>query len=229
MIIQERPLAKTAVPAYRQMVDELDFTWVEDHLKRQKIKSEIQEIKAELQKLNKMLPGNEDLRKNAHAGLKELEAESIKLLAGYLNESRRGQNPFYNVQRMKDLLASFAITTEMIDAAVDLLPEPKNSISLEEKQKQRAKLEKALEKKKAELEKASPPEHFQWINGKPVSDLCEAFEKKWRSTQARFNGPCSILGHQLDGCGEPEQQAWRDLGIRSAMNATGRVSPIPKN
>jgi hypothetical protein len=129
---------------------------------------------------------------------------------------------------MKDLLAAFYITPKMIDAAVDLLPEPKNSISLEEKQKQRAKLQKALEKKKADLEKASPPEHFLWENGRPAADLCEAFEKKWRSTQARFNGPCSILSHKLSDCKASEQQAWADLKIRSAMNPKSKNAPISR-
>lgn len=227
-MILDRPQSKQTIEAYRELADEQNFAWVEIYLKRQEVKAEIREIKTKLSALNRLSPANEDVQKNAIADLPILRDEIIKRVSIYLNNNRRAANPFSSrLDRLIEFLPAIYIDAEMIEAAVALMPVTKGCIPIAEKRKKISSLEKLIEKKKGELEKSSPPEHFQWINGHPQLDLCENFEKKWRSMQGRLNSPCGPLGHDLSSCKESEQNAWRELKIRSAMNERAKLSPIP--
>jgi hypothetical protein len=227
-MILDRPGNKQDIESYRQLVDEQDFEWVDVYLTRQKIKSEIREYQEKLRNLRALDPANEDVHKNAIADLPILREEIIKRVSIYLHNNRRAANPFSSrLDRLAEFLPSIYIDEDMIDEAVSMMPKTEGCLPVAEKRKKVSSLEKLVEKKKGELEKASPPDHFQWINGAPTMDLCDNFEKKWRSCQAHLNAPAGALGHGLKSCKSSEQLAWRELGIRSAMSPNSKVSPIP--
>jgi hypothetical protein len=227
-MILAQPESKQAIEAYRELVDDMDFAWVPAHIKRQEIKSEIREYQAKLKNLRALDPANADVQKRAIADLPVLRAEIIKKLSIFLHNNRRPANPLSSrLDRLIEFLPAIYIDADMIAEAVSLMPITEGCMPVEEKRKKISSLEKLVEKKKGELEKASPPDHFQWINGAPTMDLCDNFEKKWRSAQARLNAPSDALGHELSSCKETEQQAWRDLRIRSAMSPNSKVAPIP--
>ena len=227
-MILERPLSKQAIEAYRQLVDEQDFSWIPVYLKRQEIKAEIREIQTKLKNLRALDPVNADVKTNAIADLPILREEIIKKISIYLHNNRRAANPFSSrLDRLIEYIPALYINDDMIDEAAALMPITDNCMPVEEKRKKISSLEKSLEKKKAELEKYSPPEHFLWVNGQPTLDLADNFEKKWRSMQGKLSAPADALGHELSTCKESEQQAWRDLRIRSAMDEKSKMAPIP--
>lgn len=234
-MIFERPISKSEVPGFRELNDEMDFGWIDTYQKRQKIKAEIREINAELQRLNKLDPANEDVLKNALADLPILREEIIKRGSIHLDINRRAANPFSSrLERLDDFIWALLIPENIdimennVKAMAALMPTRDNCAPVAEKRKKISSLQKQVEKKKSKLEKCSPPEHFLWQNGQPTKDLCMAYEKKWRSVQGRFNGPANVQGFDLGDCKGSEQNAWRDLGIRSAMSPTSKSAPIPR-
>ena len=93
-MILDSPASKQSIESYRELADQMDFGWIPIYLKRQKCKTEIREIQAELKKLRALDPVNEDVHKNAIADLPILREEIIKRVSIYLHNKRRAANPF---------------------------------------------------------------------------------------------------------------------------------------
>jgi len=202
------------------------FSGVADHMKRCSLKAEIRSLKGVLNEVMAVEPDNQTLLKNAIDDLPNLENEITKRLGAHLHEHRRSKYPLsgrYNF--LMERIGASWLTKEIIKKAVEQLPEPADSMPIDKKQKEVARLKKMIEKKKLELEAASPPEQFIWKNGAPAKDLYEDFEYHWRNVQSRLNSPCNIRGITLDGCDEAERRAWHDMGIRSAMNPQSNMAP----
>jgi hypothetical protein len=183
--ILQRPLSKTEVPGYRELVEEMDFSWVPIYLKRQKNKARIREFQAEIKKLRALDPANEDVKKNALADLPILIEEIRKKGSIYLHNNRRSANPFSSrLERLDDFIWALLIPENIdimennVKAMAALMPVTEGCMPVAEKRKKISALEKLIEKETRALEKNSPPEHFEWRNGSPVKDLCEAHVKK---------------------------------------------------
>jgi hypothetical protein len=227
-MILERPYPKSEIEGYNYLVYESGFEWVRVYQKRTQIRSDIRDYKNKISTLQKMKPTNEDVLKNAISDLNNLNERMEYNLSVFLDQNRGSAKPFStNIERLKDLLAnSYMIDEKIIKAAVARMPVRDDCMPIDEKQKEILKYEKMIKKNEVELEKVSPPEHFLWQNGKPVLDLCENFENRLRLVQSKFLEPSNILGFRLSDCEQTEQDAWRNLGIRSAM-AKGKMTPIP--
>jgi hypothetical protein len=209
---------------YRQIALEQKFSGIPDYLKRQELKATIRALKSELSAVKAIPPGNDDIRAIAHESFEKFKTDAVVQLSAFLHRTRGMADPFSQHEDMRRFLLPFLFDEKMIDAAVDLMP-TEGSMPISEKKKRVAKLEKDIDKKTTDLEKASPPNCFEWKHGKPVTDLYEEFERDWRSVQARLSGPCNIQGILLAACSPQEQEAWQKLGIRSAMNTSAKNAP----
>ena len=222
MTILAHPEAK---PWYfRQLVLEQKLSGITDYLKRVELKKTIKDLKAQLSAAKAVPPCNDDILAIARESFKKFKADAVVQLSAFLQRTRGMQNPFGQHEDMRRFLLPFVFDEKMLDAAVDLLPA--QGMPGTEKQKQISKLQRDIEKKTSELEKASPPGDFEWRDGSPVRDIYEDFEKTWRSVQGGLNEPATIRGIALSHGTPEEKQVWQQLNIRSAMNPAAKFSPF---
>jgi hypothetical protein len=219
----QRPLP---APESYKILKNRSFEGLQRYKKRCELKAEIQTLKNEARQVKDSEPDNASLLAAAIEDLPKLEAEIDRRLAVHLNANRRDAYPLSSrFEILLERVGALAITEERLKRAVELIPEPANSRSAEQKKKESARLKTRIEKKTAELEAASDPADFQWANGVPT-DLFADLEYNWRSAQGRFNSPCGPTGRTLDQESEKINQLWADLNIRSAMNTERKTAPF---
>ena len=191
----------------RYRIDVENYSWVKDFMKDQRLRREIDELKAKITATQRSLIHKDEVGAMFRAGLEQLKRDFLEFIMDKLSKAQRhecgvivGFHEYGVISNKLPLMALTLISAEEIEDIVSVLPEGV-------KREKVAKDVDALKKQIAEREETiknelSPAD--RWIysdTGKPIPypQGCRwsKFVEGWRKVLARFDGKVDIEGCAL--------------------------------
>lgn len=214
-----------------QLYGELrDYAWIDAWLRCRDIRAKIAPLEEERKQIG-MLPSSKDsIIDRLKLSFEKIKQDRIAWIRTYILESWEDVtfDPRFFERRATSSsvipLPRFLGWRE-IEQALDEIPEVKNAISDEHRESKLEKLEREIANLKIDLKQLSPERYFLKSGAKVVGDARDELVKKWWNVQNQLSGPCNPFGRILEASQKPEQKAWKQLGINSAVNPYGRFVP----
>lgn len=210
---------KAYSPFYELMAQ--DWSWVPAYLRCEKLQAVVLNLKKRLAVIDKMDRSSTDVLNAWKASFDAYLARRRENLKCFVESRRNANDPFrdFETRSTSDVLA-FGTQPgfqEFEDAILDLAP----GIDDEARAAEIQRVEKEINNLHKELQENSPPEFFEFKNGKVAFDKREKFTRDWFDLQNSCEDPINPYGFALDESSAAEQEAWHQLGL--SVNPQGRL------
>ena len=223
MVLQSHPiLAQSSVPFYKALCD---YGWVDSYLKSQILKDKIREVEKAISELKNLRMHAQDFLEILHSSFDKYEKARLDWIKSYLSSS-------WGSPEALKFFASKAeqkhIPTYVSWSEIDKIMEELSGYGEISEQSRLSKLEKLDQKLtglQADLTRLSPQVYFMRNDAKIVCDIREEFVGFWWDLQASLTAPAGPRGVELDASTPEEQNTWRLLGLKKAVDPKARYSP----
>jgi len=210
-------------------IDTINYAWVQDYVRDKKIREEIEEIQAEIKKVNNSLIHKDELKKlliNRLKGAKESLIDYLKCHLLQVQERKEALFGDYHIKRMPSA-AFLSIFSQEIEDIFPDLPEGVAQQDIDKKSKELMnKIEKLKETIEKELSQRDRWVHFGTGLPVPYPRGCRwtQFVNDWKKVISRFEGGATIEGCALKS--EEEYKAFYLLELDKVRKYTPLRKPF---
>ena len=219
-------------PYYKKLCS---FEWVDDYLALQDIKRELKFLTSKVSEVQNAQSTKETVKARFKASFERYQQRRIGKLTKILEGLQRHADPFFNLEyrlmgRPEYQRLGVSLTWPEIEQAIDLIQFDDDPLTDAEKESRLADLEKAIGDLKAKMQEHSPPGYFLIREGRIDCDSREKLVEHWRTIQGKCNAPCTPQGFALETGSDAEKDAYKKLGLSSAINSNKHVpDPHPRH
>jgi len=217
------------IPHYMAL---MNYEWVEDFLKSEKLAMQIVQLKKRIAELEKLPPTKKELiqllEDSFNAYRQRRVATLSKMLSGQVsgNKTIRTDLSFLDKESFSKLLSPLVLWEE-IQEAVNLLPIPMDLPPAAEREVMISEIKKEIGALTEKLSKCCPPGYYLLRDGQITGDARREFVFFWEDMQRKLNAPCGPRGQVIGLSSDVEQKAYYRLGIDKCVNRKTDIAPNP--